>query len=47
MTKLSGLIAATFTPIDDEGNLNLGNSPACETALCNGLHGAFIQWLDG
>lgn len=42
-TKLNGLIAATYTPLDDRGNLNLGAVPAMVEYLLNsGISGLYV-----
>ncbi len=41
--KITGLVAATFTPFDNQGNINAALVPRiAETLLKNGLKGAFI-----
>lgn len=48
MTKLSGLIAAPFTPMDDKGNLNLEKIPMLASLYeKNGVNGAFISGSTG
>ena len=46
--KIQGLIAATFTPFDSQGNLNLSQIDAYAKLLKgNGLRGAFINGTTG
>lgn len=48
INKIQGLIAATFTPFDAEGNLNLSMVPVmAETLAANSIKGAFINGTTG
>ncbi|MGM0376401.1 MAG: dihydrodipicolinate synthase family protein, partial [Bacteroidota bacterium] len=46
--KFKGLVAAPFTPMKDNGDLNLGLiKPYYQLLKCNGVTGAFINGSTG